>query len=403
MVGIELTPEARQNIRDTAGRNLRDFIFGAQPGNTLDGTPVPEWLAGPEPSNPLSKWQWDNGREICNRWAAGKTPQILPGREAFYRNTCSPYIEDNFGPVPDGSLEPPFTGGQCAGVSYDVKFNSRRADLLVCNSGVKAVSNGSADNRVGGRSYTGPITSMNVAPAEPQRCGFLKLRLTIVSASGTFQVDVTSVPSGNPTLITGGSLAGLRAERVTGTQNCGNPPPLYDPGSPLTGIPGPAPIPQPPGTPWPFPGFKVDVNPDGTINVDFGDGGPTETIDPTSDPGGGGEAIPPGDQGQAGDDAATGEGGDAEGEAPEGSVIVGLLFELIAAPPNASQFAPEVFRAAAYIYMGGNSGLDLLFAGGQLRDGQFVYAPVDNCTKWRVKANPGYNWRITPFYREVAE
>ncbi len=402
MAGIDLSEEAREQIRETAGRNFRDFIFGASPGSTLDGTPVPQWLAGPEPVNPLSKFQWNSGREVCRRWADGKSPSVLPGREAFYRNLCTPYIEDEYGPIPDGSLEVPFSGGQCAGVPYFIRGTFSWTGGVFCSDGGQ-VNDG--DTRqisdIFGLLSTvqGPVTSATIEGFGPDcRGGPTRIRFEVISQSavqvGFFDIGGIRTYEG-----VSGSFQFVRA---TGSGDCGDPDPVYDPGGGVPGIPGPAPIPQPPGTPWPFPGFRVDVNPDGTINVDFGDGGPDETVDPVAPPGGS-PPPPPGDQGDPGAGGATGEGGEEAGEAPPGKVLVGLRLQHVGTPPARSEVAPGVYRGGAYIYMGGDVGLDQDYAGSLLRTDQFVFSEKDNLTRWRVSANVGFNWNVTPYYREAEE
>jgi hypothetical protein len=84
-------------------------------------------------------------------------------------------------------------------------------------------------------------------------------------------------------------------------------------------------------------------------------------------------------------------------------VLVGLKVDVLEAPPFAREFAPGIYRGAAYIYMGGDAGLDQDFAGSMLSDGQFVHAEKDNLTCWRVRANTGFRLRVTPYYREVEE
>jgi hypothetical protein len=81
--------------------------------------------------------------------------------------------------------------------------------------------------------------------------------------------------------------------------------------------------------------------------------------------------------------------------------LVGLKLDLLAAPSGAKQYVGGAYRGGAYIRMGTPVGLDQDFAGSLLIDGQFVFAEKDFLTKWRVAANPGYNWRVTPYYREV--
>ena len=122
--------------------------------------------------------------------------------------------------------------------------------------------------------------------------------------------------------------------------------------------------------------------------------GPMPTLPPSP---------PPGDQGTAGSPESATPGSPAEGEAPPGEVLVGLRLDLVSTPVHPNTYAPGVFRGAAYIYMGGPEGLDQDYAGSMLSDGQFVFAEQDNLTRWRVAANIGYSWSVTPYYREVKE
>jgi hypothetical protein len=186
--------------------------------------------------------------------------------------------------------------------------------------------------------------------------------------------------------------------------NCGNAPAI-DIEPPATVTPS---TPIPPNITVTVPGFgpvtvTVDADDDGdtifcvdeldtcfTVNVGSDRGGPSDPAPP-----------PPGDVGSPGASEATGIGGEAEGEAPEGEVLVGLALDLVSAPPSPKLFAPGVYRGAAYVFMGTDAGLDMDYAGSMLKDGSFIFAEKDNLTKWAVTANPGYNWSVTPFYREA--
>jgi hypothetical protein len=161
------------------------------------------------------------------------------------------------------------------------------------------------------------------------------------------------------------------------------PPPITNPDNPT----GPPLIPIPPFQD-PVYGPTPIVGPEGPA----GDPGDT---------GGGTPPPPPGDIGDPGGPSDTGAGGEAEGEAPEGSILVGLKIDILASPSKARQFAPGVFRGACYIYMGAASNLDQDYGGSMLKSGQFFFAEKENLTHWLVSANSGYNHRVTPYYREV--
>jgi hypothetical protein len=189
--------------------------------------------------------------------------------------------------------------------------------------------------------------------------------------------------------------------RVDGLpDNCGSLPPTY----------------TPPGTPTGLPTLEptVTVNVPGIgdidLTVDFDeDGNPVVCIpaldicatimlpiddSPAAGPG-------PGDIGEPATPKDSGVGDEAEGEAPEGQVLGALKINILATPPNANQYAPGVFRGAAYIYLGTSVGLDQDFAGSMLTDGQLILPEKDNLTHWKIVSNPGYNLRVTPYYLEV--
>jgi hypothetical protein len=84
-------------------------------------------------------------------------------------------------------------------------------------------------------------------------------------------------------------------------------------------------------------------------------------------------------------------------------MLWGLRIGVLEAPSSARQYAPGVYRGACYVYMGDSDGLDHDPAGAMLRDGQFVLAERDYLTRWRVAANPGYNLRVTPYYKPTGE
>jgi hypothetical protein len=189
--------------------------------------------------------------------------------------------------------------------------------------------------------------------------------------------------------------------RVDGLpDNCGDLSPTYTPPNIPTGLPT-----LPPTVVVNVPGIgdvdlTVDFDDDGnpvvcipsldicaTVNLPTGDD--TET------------SVEPGNIGEESAPIGTGEGSEAEGEAPEGQVIGALKINIIGTPLTARQYAPGIFRGAAYIYLGTGVGLDQDFAGAMLSDGQLILPEKDNLTHWKVVANIGYNLVVTPYYLEV--
>jgi len=147
----------------------------------------------------------------------------------------------------------------------------------------------------------------------------------------------------------------------------------------------------------------VDILPDGTINVNIG--GPTINVDPFSDGGAGGTGggnDPVGGPGSPGNGGDTGAGGMQNGAAEPGEELVGVLVQVLSAPTDANRFFsnPEaVYRGAYYVAMGypGRLGLDM--SGGTAEAIQFFHAQQRGLTDYRVRANVGFNLRVTPYYR----
>lgn len=379
-----ITPADRLAMAELVRVAIRR-LFLPDAGVTLSGQPVRDFLAGPAPANLFSRVQWDIGRESCRRWASGKPVSILPQRESFLRDTCTPYITSTFGPLGPGQVTDGFTGGQCPGVIYAVSGRRINEDGTV---------NSTWSNGCGSFRY-GPIGLYRQVSGSTLSMGF-----TYRNSSGVTQQaeQWAAVPTSSAKIIID------TVTRCDGLpDSCGNAPPTYDPGPPRTGIPGPAPIPNPPGNPWPFGPVNITVNPDGTITVDFGDDTPSVTIDPGAPPDSPGDVAPttPGDPGTP---ATTGSGGESSGTAPAGSELSGVGVEILSFPPNAARFqnnSHQPFRGAGYIAMGYPGLLGVDMSGGVINLAQFFHAQQRGCTAWRVSANIGFNLRCTPYYREV--
>lgn len=371
-----LSEEDRKDLRKRFLDGLGNALDG-DPGNTLGGQPVPDFLAGPEPTSPLPAWQWKSGRAVCDRWARGNRASILPGRDLFYRQLCEPYLGDDM--PGDASFEPPFEGGQCS-VLYLVYATSSGVDIAIGGQTplqiLGPLSAPAFSTQVIGSPFPDSTRYRWVFPSDPSK---------------VLQFTSRSSFTPNPGFRIAGRVDG-------GPDNCGDPESEFDSGDPE---PSPDPNPGPVGGPtgFPFPGFDITINPDGTIDIDFGDGTGPVTIDPGLP--GGEDGPPPGDLGDAGESANTGEGGEAEGEAPPGSVLTAVKVDILETPPNAREYAEGVYRAVCYVYLGTSDGLDLEPGGASMRSGQLFLAEADNLTHWRVNANVGFDLSVTPYYREV--
>lgn len=372
-----LTDEERKDLRDRFLAGLQGIVAGS-PGNTLGGIPVSQFLAAPPPGDPFGDWQHKAGRAVCDRWARGDRATIFPGRDVYYRNLCEPYLGADTPGSP--TFGPPFEGGQCPGVRYTFVWDVFEGPNLV-------FSDQSSD-------LIGPLRlDTTVPPADVNLCQN--------SSVGPYAVWVMRGASAAVSMSTG---CGIRVvvkdvfPTFGGPNNCGDPESLFDPGD---SEPSPDPNPGPVGGPtgFPFPGFDVTINPDGTITVDFGDGLGPVTIDPGIDPTPTGR--PPGDVGEPADPVGTGAGGDGSGEAPDGSFIGALKIAIVSAPDDARRYTDTVYRAACYIYFGTVEGLELDPSGAMLQDGQLVLPPQEGLTRWQVNANSGYNLSITPYYIEA--
>lgn len=121
-------------------------------------------------------------------------------------------------PTPPPTPQPPFSGGQCAGVAYRIQgtHNARNANNQQPISGAFSV----------GR--VGPITSVSGETVDSN--GFKTSFVTITSASGTERVD----SFGGCEFV---SVSGVTVTRLDGQpDNCGNPTPTPAP-FPTGGLP----------------------------------------------------------------------------------------------------------------------------------------------------------------------
>lgn len=368
---------------------LQELIFG-RPGLFVDR---PGFVAGPSPETGLAKAVQAITRFNCREWAAEDKSRNSVAYNQGAAEVCSPYLQGLNEEPTDGFAGVPFEGGQCAAV-YLVNITT------TSESGVQETFTVAARGPVGGVRVREREDGVELFELNASGLVFSSACIGVANTGQQFYLlGSTDGP---------GDQADIRINSVSicsGTDICGNPPPVYRPPATVT-----------PTTPLP-PNITIDIPGVGpiTVTIEPGPGGnpsvcapdlgvcipvgPTSPVNPDGD--GGSDPPPPGDVGAPGSPEGTGSGGEAEGEAPPGSVLVGLKLDLLQAPVNAREFAPGVYRAAAYIYMGTPAGLDQDYAGSQLTDGQFVYAEKDNLTRWKVSANLEFSWRVTPYYREV--
>lgn len=344
------------------------------------------WIRDGVPESIYGRLQQATARQSCRRYA--DDPSKFQGKgSTLVEKACRPYLDSiGYGTAP--TILSPVIGGQCPGVSYNVTIfrtstSTGQPSNLVRNGDV-----GPIELLTGANTVTTCNAPKVRVPAYTYRAGGVN-RLAFGNTCSDFQ--------SNP------SVVAVRSDGQPDT--CGSVPPDIQP---PTGVPGPRPRFEPFS---PSPDIRVDIGveilPDATINVNFGTG--DINIDPFADePGGGTDPGVPGSGGPApgdiGDPAApldTGDGGDAGGEAPEGSVIGALKVNILESPSRAREFRPGVFRAVCYAYLGTVDGLDLDPAGATLRDGQLILPEKENLTRWRVDANTGFSLRVTPYYREV--
>lgn len=364
------TPIDRENAVKTVTDGVKGLV-----GITNDlFSDRPGFIQGGGGSWPLADAVRSVSQYNCRQWAradkSGFSARVNAGNAAL----CNPYLDD-IGMLPDdGSFPAPWLGGQCA-TSYSVPIWVRQVD--------------GSEGVVTNLSVTGPISSITRTFVSPN-----VYRFDVVGAGGS------AATTTQPNLTFGAEPRSGFYDPVGTPNDCGNPPgdDYEAPGS-TTGGPSPD-----TNITINIPGIgpttvTVEPNEDGDPVVCFIEAGVCVEI-PIS---GGGQTAPPSGPppggGTAGTPQATGEGGEAEDDAPEGEMLWGLKINITSFPANPNEYAPGVYRAVCYVYIGDDDGLDHDPAGAMLRDGQFVFAERDYLTKWKVVANDDYNLTVTPYYK----
>ena len=349
------------------------------------------------PSTGLPGYIRDKYRERCNQFAnlPAWARLLGNGTAGTMDRMCTPYWDDNNWDGPEVA-PPPFTGGQCDFLYlFDIagRTSAGISGGTTCSGNVPYSTVGSA---------WGPLSNFRLGGASDCSGGDGPSQEVLVTCHGAGggARSPTPVTVAVTSPVFTFSISNVRPQSGV-PDSCGNLPPEIGPGPNPPPDPGPigGPVPttdprNPTGPPLiPLPPYEDPVY--GPIPIE-GPQGPPGPPAPPSGP-------PPGDIGDPGTPGDTGSGGEAEGEAPDGQVLVGLKVDVLESPPKARQFAPGVFRGAGYIYMGVTGNLDQDYGGSMLKSGQFFFAEKENLTSWLVSANTGYNFRVTPYYREAQE
>ena len=354
------------------------------------------FIADPEPPFITSRPAKAIARAACRSWARQTGESTNPAADRLYSEVCGPYLDSIGEGVEGGTIGPPFQGGQCND-TYIVTISRTNPQ-------------GGDDGNIFRRT-AGPIVGLRQIPT-PNNPGSITWQLGSSSALANIQTCALVPPTGFAWR-TIASVAVGNVWSIVSVQNCqnpsdncGNPPPEYERPRP--------PIVLPPITPifidLPDIGpveVNVNVDAEGLINVES----PTLNVevnlpapgtpDPTDSGDGGGVVPPPGTPGPQAD---TGDGGTAEGEAPEGQELVGVQVEVLEFPIGANRFQnnlAEPFRGIGYVRMGYPNRLAIDVSAGVVISPQFFLAPVRGLTNWEVRANVGFINRVTPFYREL--
>lgn len=349
------------------------------------GAGIGNFIADGEPTSEVGKGFQAAARGICASysnapsWIKDKGPQQVGAIDAM----CQPYLEKNGsgGPIIGDS---PLVGGQCPGVGYRLEWTFA----------------GETANYTTSISVGGPLSIyLETGPELGNGKRFYNWILSRPGPDGSPSLSsLGAEQASNPPVLT------ATATRLDGLPDeCGNqegeiepnPNPLPDPNLPLDEQPvflpnGGVKLPIPPirgpfGIPIILPPFPIPdfLNP-------FNDS-PMEVVTPTP-----GEPGLPSETGETGQQS----GGDLSKE------LVGVLVELVQASlaPRRQELMGGKFLhiGAVYVHMGFFERLDMSEEARSCIFPQFFFAEPGS-THWRVIAAPGYNLRVTPYFRERKE
>ena len=392
------------DLADKTAETLGPFIAGDRPDDPIRG-----------PYHDYTRWVCDSYANIPG-WATGLVglgSASWLGLERSIGQTCRPYLGDG-APTPD----PEWTGGQCD-TKYWVNIASKQVNSIIGSvgtgtcSGIKDIAlTVSVHGPIGAIRTTNVVACLGgviggadtgislfchgKTNANPNGTGTVYSRTT----NPTWVQVTTGVGYANPSIVSVSRKDGL-------ADDCGSLNPTRPRKSP-TAPPDPGPNPPGGGQP-PTWSPRGPVFHPGPIESPYDEpDSPVPPIDPWN-PRGGGPDDPfygpdhpkPGDPGEPGNSEETTDGGEVDGEVPDGHELVSLLVEVTHSPNGANKYSGVYYRAVCWVFMGNEEGLDMDYAGSMMGDHQLVLAETSGLTHWRVKANLGYSVRVTPFSREV--
>ena len=347
----------------------------------------PSTIKDGEPTSIVGQLGQASARSACRRY--GANPDSFPsGRVQRIEAACRPYL-DGISSGKGPTFRTLFQGGQCP-QEYTGNMVITRMDDGFATTSPLLIILGPFDVRA--RRVDQNVHAIEINTRKWRFSGANNF------ASGAQIWRAYSTVTTLPNVAVRATLANILIQPPGAPDNCGNPPPTTEPGAGIPDTTGPT-FRFNPSADIDIP-ITVEINPDGTIDVDIGTGPITIDPFPEGGSGGGGEDAP-GDVGEPDEDAAQDADGDgnASGCAGENQTLGGLKIDIVTAPPKANTYSPGIFRGAAYIWMGVEDNLDQDFGGSMLRSGQFFLPEKDNLTCWEVQANIGFKLRVTPYYK----
>lgn len=388
-------------IHALAVNSLR-FIYGTR-GFLKDDLP-------PEASG-AQKFTQEFGRRTCRRYARARGTLAGVSYSPIWSTVCDPYLDSiSEGPVTGGDNAPPFTGGQCSNRRYTVGWGFSSYVQRTCPPGQDCfdqtfTSSGQytivIDGQLEGCSY-GPIGGGSTFKDGQT----WKVSVTSRCLNGSPSTTVANTPlqSSNPNVqivsVAGAHIKILQT--FLGADNCGNPPPNYTPPTFPPNLPN---LPTPTN---PAPGFgnnwDVNILPDGKVQFclasDCSDGVPPNGGGgPDS---GGGPGEPDGDP-QETDPNDPNDPNEVSGCVEDENILTGLKIEVTQAPPN-YQGLGDIYYKSCWVWMGPSSDLlDIVIDGRTLESGQFVIPDSNDCTCYKVRANPGFRISVQAYSRPKEE
>jgi hypothetical protein len=358
-------------------------------------------------------------RKRCDQFAnlPGWAQLLGNGSAGTMNRICTPYWDAGGFDGPE-SAPPPFEGGQCAGVIYNVTETFTTISPYT----------GAVYTRSMSVNAVGPLTEIReFSGSTKSNCtitgggdGFRNLRdinfrLVVIGggAPGILDVPVAGATWG-PDVCTAGVLepedfyviTNRVVSRVDGLPDeCGDLPPTIRPGPNPPPDPGPTPGPDPttdPEDPFgppllPIPPYIDPIY--GPTPIDFPSG------DPSGGGAGGGDGLP-GDPDAIADPAGGATGGEGGedvnfGEPPQGTIWVGALVQatvdsrlgnIPGTGPEQTVY-PTVIGNASLIYIGARGTNERLESASTLLARETTALVLTGC---RVQAQPGVNLTVRP-------